>query len=156
MRSSVPSVPAGELPRMRPHHTAAPIRRPRRHTVSMLSAGVCAMFAGAWVSGCSVIYDLDTKQCSATSDCQALGGVFAENGCIENICQEPGGCETNAQCLDQDTGSGAPVVCIERECVPLVSTECPKVLPNGEGGDLWLDMLRRDPLILAATGGVNQ
>lgn len=139
---------------MRPHHTAAPNRRPGRTSASILSVGVGAGLAVAWVSGCSVIYDLETKQCTSTNDCQALGGVFAGLECIENICQEPTGCTTNVQCLDADT-TGAPVVCVERQCVQLTSTECPKVLPSGDG-DVWLDMLRDDPLILAGTGLVNQ
>ena len=142
---------------MRPHRTADPICRPKRRATSILCAGAGAAIAGAWISGCSVLYDLDTHQCEVTADCVALGGVFADLECVNNICREPEivGCQTNAECMDEDDGV-TPYRCVDTNCVPLLSAECPVILPKGASNDAWRDALRSDnPVILAGTGGVD-
>lgn len=109
-----------------------------------------------WVSGCSVIYDLSTEQCSVDADCSALGGAFTGLVCVENLCQEPPitGCQSNAQCMDEQGGGLQPWACIERECVRLDSAECPTMLPQTQ--ELWRANLRTaNPLILAGTGVIS-
>jgi hypothetical protein len=129
----------------------------------MASITASSALALGWVSGCSVLYDLETKQCSADADCAALGGVFEGLACIDNLCQEPPitGCQSNAQCIDEQGNTFEPWACIEqeaegvrrqRECVPLTTTECPTMLPLGDG-ELYLEILRSEnPLILAGGG----
>jgi hypothetical protein len=131
----------------------------------MASITAASALALGWVSGCSVLYDLETKQCSVDADCAALGGVFEGLACIENLCQEPPitGCQSNAQCIDEQGNNFEPWICVDqeaaegsvrrsRECVKLTTTECPTMLPLGEG-ELYLQILRSEnPLILAGSG----
>jgi hypothetical protein len=132
----------------------------------MASITASSVLALGWVSGCSVLYDLETKQCSADADCAALGGVFEGLACIDNLCQEPPitGCQSNAQCIDEQGNTFEPWACIEqeaegvrrqRECVKLTTTECPTMLPLGDG-ELYLEILRTEnPLILAGNGVIG-
>ncbi len=131
----------------------------------MTSITASSVLALGWVSGCSVLYELETKQCSVDADCSALGGVFGGLACIENLCQEPPvtGCTSNAQCIDEQGSSFDPWACVEqetaegsvrrsRECVKLTTTECPTMLPLGDG-ELYLEILRTEnPLILGSSG----
>jgi hypothetical protein len=131
----------------------------------MASITASSVLALGWVSGCSVLYDLETKQCSADADCAALGGLFEGLACIDNLCQEPPitGCQSNAQCIDEQGFGFDPWACVEqeaeegsvrrsRECVKLTTTECPTMLPLGDG-ELYLEILRSEnPLILAGSG----
>jgi hypothetical protein len=131
----------------------------------MASVTAASVLALGWVSGCSVLYDLDTKQCSVDADCTALGAAFEGLACVDNLCQEPpiNGCQSNAECIDQFGRGFEPWACIEKsepgalrrenECVALTTTECPTILPQGRDGELWLDSLRTDnPLILGGSG----
>jgi hypothetical protein len=134
---------------MRPYRTHAAPRRPRWRAAVLPSAIVA--LTGAWISGCSVLYSLDTAQCSTSADCEALGGAFTGLVCVENLCQEPEGCDSNAECIDGPGNGIEPYACIERSCVSLRTTECPQLLPLYEGGGLTA--LRDDnPVILAGTG----
>jgi hypothetical protein len=131
----------------------------------MASITAVSVLALGWVSGCSVLYDLKTKQCSVDADCASLGGVFEGLACVENLCQEAPvtGCTSNAQCIDEQGSGFDPWACIEqeaeegslrrsRECVKLTTTECPTMLPLGDG-ELYLEILRSEnPLILAGGG----
>lgn len=132
----------------------------------MASISAASALALGWVSGCSVLYDLDTKQCSADADCAALGGVFEGLACIDNLCQEPPitGCTSNAQCIDEQGLGFEPWACVpsattegsvrrSNECVKLTTTECPTLLP---ADDLGLDNLRTEnPVILAGSGVIG-
>jgi hypothetical protein len=120
---------------------------------------VGAVLAVGWASGCSVIYDLDTKQCQQTADCVALGGNFTDYQCIENLCQEPTGCRSNAECMDNVTTGVAAVACIDRQCVPLLTEQCPTMLPQSND-QAWQDYLHAGeddpvPVILAGMGVLN-
>jgi hypothetical protein len=132
------------------------IHDPARHSIlswrlaCTTLGSAAAMLAGAWASGCSLIYDLSTAQCSTTSDCTARGGAFAELVCTDNLCQPaPLECETNAACLDR-VGQVGEAACIENVCVNLTSNECPVVLPRIDG--IGIESLRSDDdtLILGA------
>jgi hypothetical protein len=130
----------------------------------MASITAVSVLTLGWVSGCSVLYDLSTKQCSADADCVALGGSFESLVCVDNLCQAPPvtGCTSNAQCIDEQGMGYDPYACVEREtaegsrriekeCVKLTTTECPTMLP--QTGELWLESLRTDnPVILAGAG----
>jgi hypothetical protein len=130
----------------------------------MASITACSVLALGWVSGCSVLYDLETKQCSVDADCAALGGVFEGLACVDNLCQEPPvtGCTSNAQCIDEQGFGFTPWACIAqesegvrraRECVKLATTECPTILPTADDGELLLSILRSEnPLILGGSG----
>ena len=134
---------------MRPHCTHAAPRRPRWRAAVLPSAFVA--LTGAWISGCSVLYGLDTAQCSTNADCDALGGAFVGLACVESLCQEPEGCASNAECIDTVGNGIEPYACIERSCVSLRTTECPQLLPLYDGGGLRA--LRDDnPVIIAGTG----
>ncbi|HTV24758.1 MAG TPA: hypothetical protein VMG12_38965, partial [Polyangiaceae bacterium] len=141
------------LPSMRLHRTHAPVRRQKWRMVSIAASSVLAL---GWVSGCSVIYDLNTDQCKIDADCDALGGAFAGLVCVENLCQVPPitGCQSNAQCIDEQGSGIQPWACIDRECVRLDTPECPTILPQID--NQWLDNLRtNNPLILAGTGVIG-
>jgi hypothetical protein len=141
---------------MRLNRTVAPPRRPWWRATSIVTGGLATLVAAGWASGCSVIYDLSTAQCSSNADCDALGGVFQGLECIENVCQTPtSGCNDNAQCMDEQSAGTEPWICRNRECIPLLSTECPTILP--QIGDKWNEHLRSDsePVILAGTGLVG-
>lgn len=59
-------------------------------------------------------------------------------------------CATNAQCLDKNFD---PSVCMDGTCVPLLSDDCPVILPVTE--DLWNQNLRTDdPIIFGAFASV--
>jgi hypothetical protein len=55
-------------------------------------------------------------------------------------------CATNAECLDKNFD---PSICMNGSCVPLLSDDCPVILPVTE--DLWNDNLRtQSPIIFGA------
>jgi hypothetical protein len=59
-------------------------------------------------------------------------------------------CTTHAECLDKNF---APSVCIDGACTPLLSDDCPVVLPLAD--DLWRDNLRTaNPIIFGAFASV--
>jgi hypothetical protein len=63
---------------------------------------------------------------------------------------EPGACTTSRECL---AGSDAadPNVCVDGQCTPLLTPECPLVLPQTDG--LWLQSLQAEgpePLVVGA------
>jgi hypothetical protein len=108
------------------------------------------------MSGCSLAYDLSTQQCSSDADCDAMGGVFTGLECVNNLCQLPAvtGCQSNAECIDEEGNGFLPYTCIQRACQPLLSPECPTILPQDE---IALENLRDDnnTLILAGTGVID-
>jgi hypothetical protein len=137
---------------MRPHRTHAAPRRPRWRAAVLPSAIVA--LAGAWISGCSVLYDLKTEQCSTDADCDALGATFTGLACVEHLCQTPPGCNSHAECIQEFGSGGEPWACVDRSCVRMTTTECPSVLPVKNEG--WLTALRSDnPVILAGTGVID-
>jgi hypothetical protein len=109
-------------------------RTSRRVALGVARALLVAGAAGGMAS-CSVLYDLGADQCNRDEDCAALGDLFEDKVCRQNVCVDPGGCRTNADCIDDPitfggTGVvGEPAICRERQCIPLKSTECPVVLP---------------------------
>jgi hypothetical protein len=141
---------------MRQHRTVAPPCRPRRRVAAILATGVASALAGGALSGCSLIYDLSTQQCTSNSDCDAMGGVFAGLECVNNLCQLPvvTGCQSNAECIDEQGNGFLPYTCIQRTCQALLSPECPTILPQEE---VALENLREDnnTLILAGTGVID-
>src|SRR5437868_2475238 len=94
--------PQESMSSMRLHRTVTPKSRLRRSAASILSVGAGLLLAAGGVSGCSVLYDLSTEQCKSTADCVALGGAFATLECRDDLCQEPLGCQSNAECMDQN------------------------------------------------------
>ncbi|HWO08422.1 MAG TPA: hypothetical protein VNN80_03050, partial [Polyangiaceae bacterium] len=132
---------------MRLHRTHAAPRHPRWRTAALPSAAVALV--GAWISGCSVLYDLSTEQCSIDADCAALGPDFEGMACVQHICQAA--CETNSDCIDSLGNGNVAWACVSRECVQLETAECPQVLPKIN--DKWLENLRSpNALILAGMG----
>jgi hypothetical protein len=142
---------------MRQHRTAAPFRTPWRRVTSIVALCVGALSGAGWGTGCSVIYDLETQQCESTADCTAMGGVFSDLECVNNLCQLPAitGCQSNAECIDQEGDGFRPYACIDRACVSLLSSECPTMLP--QENEVGLTNLREDDdtLILAGTGVID-
>jgi hypothetical protein len=54
-----------------------------------LPLGVTALaygLSGGLLAGCSVLIDVDGKQCSTNQDCEALGAVFSGATCVQNVC----------------------------------------------------------------------
>jgi len=114
----------------------------------MLIGSAALAGAAAWAPGCSVLYDLSTQQCSVDADCSAWAGLI----CTAGLCQQPDfECVTNQECIDSGEFFGSAAACIQNECQPLQTTECPTVLP--QTNDAYLDNLTdEDPLILGAFG----
>ncbi|MET0410503.1 MAG: hypothetical protein ABW217_04380 [Polyangiaceae bacterium] len=132
-------------------------RTPRRISLGFARVLLVAGAAGGLAS-CSVLYDLGADQCNIDEDCTALGELFVGKVCQANVCVDPGGCRTNADCIDDPTTfggnefSGEPAICREHTCIPLKTSECPLVLPIREEGAT--ELLRGDnPVIL---GGFAQ
>ena len=111
---------------------------------------VFALIATGTLSGCSQIYDLSPDQCGSSADCASFGENYF---CEEGMCKErddPGECDSNADCLDADQNT--PRACIEvepgristRTCVTLTTPDCPRMLPTGDGvnGEQWKEDLR--------------
>jgi hypothetical protein len=117
------------------------------------------------LAGCSVLFSLDSTQCSADSDCELLGDAFEGTICRRSFCVTPepagtggmgggdGVCTSNSECIDAPENFGEPAVCREGSCFPLkIGTECPWVL--GVGSDL--DNLRQpDPIIIGAYAPID-
>jgi hypothetical protein len=124
---------------------------------SIVTGGLGIGLGAGWISGCSLIYDLKTEQCTATADCVAMGGAFARLACVNNLCQDPviTGCQSNSECIDNQGEGVRPYSCVNRECILLRSSECPTILP--QTNDIWLENLRADDktVILAGTGLIN-
>jgi hypothetical protein len=142
---------------MRQHRTAVPLCKPWRRVTSIVAAGVGLLSGVGWGTGCSLIYDLGTEQCSSNADCEAMGGVFSGLECVNNLCQVPAvaGCQSNAECIDQEGDGFRPYACMDRACVSLLSSECPTILP--QENELAVTNLREDDdtLILAGTGVID-
>ena len=146
---------AGEFARHETESHRRPPRRPWWRLTSIVTGGLATLVAAGWSSGCSVIYDLSTAQCSSNADCDARGGVFQGLECIQNVCQTPtSGCNDNAQCIDEQGAGTDPYICRDRECIPLLTPECPTILPQID--EAWNEHLREaDPLIVAGTGVIG-
>lgn len=114
----------------------------------MLVASAALAGAASWGSGCSVLYDLSTQQCSVDADCSAWAGLI----CTGGICQEPDfECRTNEECINSQEFFGSAAACIQNECQALQTAECPTILP--QTNDAYLDnLIDEDPLILGAFG----
>jgi hypothetical protein len=108
--------------------------------------------------GCSAFLEFETSQCEKTSDCQALGPSFAGLECRSGSCVaplssvgsspgaggggeggaggdgniNPGGCISNAQCVQDNLGE--PYACLVpgKDCVPLKTDACPLVFGDYE------------------------
>src|SRR5688572_1736871 len=98
----------------------------RRWRAAARFAGCAAAAAAAqWASACSLLYDLDTAQCSTDLDCSSRGGDFEFLVCRDSLCQvDPQDCESHAQCLNRE-GQFAPTACVDRRCRELTTPECP-------------------------------
>jgi hypothetical protein len=106
--------------------------------------------AGAWASGCSLLYDLSTAQCSTDVDCTSRGGAFADLVCLDNLCQDaPKECRTHNDCLSRLEHYGESA-CIQNVCVDLRTEECPILLPVTR--DLARTSLETDPNTLILGG----
>lgn len=60
----------------------------------ILSLGVTALaygLGGGLLAGCSLLIDVDGKQCTTNDDCEALGSAFSGAECTDNVCVVPSG-----------------------------------------------------------------
>jgi hypothetical protein len=112
-------------------------------------AGVClgpTMSSGGGDSGGG-----DSAGSSATSGSDAgspSGGMSTQGGSGGSA--PVAECKTNGDCLDKNFD---PSMCVNGSCVPLLSDDCPVILPVTE--DLWNTNLRTDnPLILGAFANI--
>lgn len=116
-------------------------------SATWLTAGI-----GLVATSCSFLFELDANQCSVDEDCQKFGGELPE--CAAGLCiakSDSGGnggtstagtagtppadagaggvgetgCKSNQECLE---GTFELKVCIEGECVGLITDECPLVI----------------------------
>lgn len=69
---------------------------------------------------------------------------------------EPPECSTNNECftLHQTEFKTNPYACVSGKCIPLITDECPVVLPASEVGT-WDSLLSKDPIMLGGFGYVN-
>jgi len=65
-------------------------------------------------------------------------------------------CATNGDCytLHQTEFKLNPFACVSGQCVPLMTEECPIVLPISEKGT-WGSLLSKDPILLGGFGYIN-
>jgi hypothetical protein len=66
------------------------------------------------LASCSVLIDVEGKQCESNDDCVALGAAFAGSVCAQNICVMP----TDTAGGEAGAGSGVPpdpLMCMARE-----------------------------------------
>ncbi len=120
----------------------------------MLAGSAALAGAAAWVSGCSVLYDLSTTQCTVDADCAGFDRaepLVCDVGL--GICKaQEFECRTNQDCIDSQEFFGSAAACIQNECAALQTAECPMILPQID--DAYIDNLTADnPLILGAFGG---
>lgn len=60
----------------------------------ILPLGVTALaygLGGGLLAGCSLLIDVDGKQCTTNEQCEALGADFSGAECVENVCVVPSG-----------------------------------------------------------------
>lgn len=121
---------------------------------------------GAVALGCSLLYDLDTAQCSSTEDCAAFPGTE----CVASLCVTVAGtgggngtdvahmggeggtaaCTTHRECVDEH--SRRPFLCKSGKCQSLTHDECPVVL--GLGKDME-NLAKPDPIVFGAYSYVD-
>src|SRR5438552_812889 len=95
-------------------------------TIFEARPGVLLVALAAWLtslSSCSLALDKDPDQCQTTQDCLAKGftGLVCSD---QHVCAKQGGCATNQECIDAN--SGAPYYCRQdnRTCIPLKTDIC--------------------------------
>jgi hypothetical protein len=101
-------------------------------------AGVCVGLSGSAASSGSGGDSAGTDASGGSGGSGVSGGSAGAGVSAE--------CSTNAQCLDKNSAASA---CIGGTCVPLLSDDCPVILPLTD--DLWMDNLRTtNPIIFGA------
>lgn len=120
--------------------------------------------------GCSLLYDLESGQCTTDADCANKGPLFADTECVASLCVSPtatggsgggGGmgdagsdgadCVEHMDCVNEYFGER--YICRAGSCVPLtLSTECPVVLGLGKDNE---NLKKPDPIIVGAYSRVN-
>jgi hypothetical protein len=118
---------------------------------------LCCSLGLTLLTGCSLLYDFGTHQCSTTDDCLKMGPAFADSVCKSEVCvrvaaqagaptagaggsSETGGgaagsagaseqavC-SNEQCM-KDHGSPT-FICRNNACVDLSTADCPVLIPK--------------------------
>jgi len=84
------------------------------------------------LSSCSVLIDVESKQCATDDDCVALGAAFAGSVCEHNLCVKP------SDTAGGEAGASDPLVCTPTEPSgePLVKyTFAPVFAPGAEPPD---------------------
>lgn len=90
--------------------------------VTALAFGLC----GSLLSGCSVLIDVDGKQCSTDDDCAKLGQAFASSVCEQNVCVvKAGSAGTSGNGGSGGSGGGAGTD--ELECEKTTPATTPTV-----------------------------
>ncbi|NLE85690.1 MAG: ABC transporter substrate-binding protein [Myxococcales bacterium] len=121
--------------------------------------------------GCSLLYELDSAQCSTNADCESKGPSFAGTECVASLCVTPaatGGSSggsggsgeagsRGAECVEHmdcvNARHGNPHLCREGSCVPLtLARECPLVLGLGKDNE---NLKRPDPIVFGAYSYVD-
>lgn len=98
----------------------------------MARRSVLGIAAGAAIVSslsCTLVADLDVKQCSKDSDCGKYGDQFAGYACQDEICVDFK-CSDDASCRARG-GTYADNICVEQECV---APECKMDMECSETG----------------------
>jgi len=74
---------------------------------SMLRQTSSTIATLALLAGCNYLLDMETAQCSRTSDCQALGAEFAGTVCVANSCTRPKTSNTGSSETPRGGGAGS-------------------------------------------------
>lgn len=85
---------------------------------------VIAALLGLASSSCSLVFGLDSEQCSVDADCQSRGGEFADSVCVAGYCRSPTqalGCKSNSECNGTE-------LCLDAHCIKVTNADCPLVL----------------------------
>lgn len=136
--------------------------------VRVLPALTLLVSTFALLGGCSLLYELDSEQCSVDGDCDRLGAALSGRRCVNGFCVANGSsaggttrgdsgggagevpCKTHTECMDR--AQGLPAACEDSRCITLVNS------PDGGacGVVLGVDNLvhERDVFIFGAFSAV--
>lgn len=90
----------------------------------MMTRRALAVLAALLSSSCSVVFGLESEQCSVDADCQSRGGEFLGSVCVAGYCRSPTqavGCQSNSECAGTE-------LCLDAHCTKITNADCPLVL----------------------------
>ena len=114
------------------------------------SAGLAGSATGGTAGGPGFV------SCKSSAECVAVFGTSDPHLCIQGQCQRSTAeCSSHADCFYKH-GEVEPIACVQGACVPLLSDECPVVLPRLTGtADIYALLKRSNAAIIGAFAYVS-